>query len=112
MTKATGVTVYQCQCRVCIEDLDPEVTQRHKNLNYVLAYANERQKRLTVGMLSQQKGGPSDLELAQMTGLDPKTIYHGRRELASGGTDLSPARQRQAGGGRLLSEKKIPNSNP
>ena len=112
MNKATGVEIHQCACRVCAEGIDAEVVQRHKNLNFVLAYSSEHQRRLTVGMLSQQVGGPSDLALAQITGLDPKTIRRGRRELASAVADLPPGCQRHAGGGRPLPEKKIRNCSP
>jgi hypothetical protein len=112
MKEAQHVSLHQCTCRVCAEGLEPEVSEHHRKLNLVLAHAGERQRRLTVGLLSQQEGGSSDLELSQITGLDPKTIRRGRRELGETTTDWPPGRQRRAGGGRQRSEKKILTWSP
>jgi len=57
--------------------------------------------------MSQEKKGPSDRELARITGLDAKTIRGGQRELASGVVEPLGERQRPPGGGRRKAEKKI-----
>jgi hypothetical protein len=60
-----------------------------------------------VGLLSQRPGGPSDRQLAKITGLDEKTIQRGRQELDTELAGLPAERQRQEGGGRPRAEKKI-----
>ncbi len=68
---------------------------------------DEAQRRWYVALESQRIGHGGDRLLAQITGLDDKTIRRGReelgRELAEGPVD----RVRQPGAGRLLTEKKI-----
>jgi hypothetical protein len=78
-------------------------------MNVLMSKLNEAQRRWYVGSLSQAKDGPSDRELSRITGLDPKTIRRGRRELATGVAEALGARQRPAGGGRPKAEKKMSN---
>jgi hypothetical protein len=75
----------------------------------LLSRLNEPQRRWYVGVLSQQPDSPSDRQLAEITGLDEKTIQRGRRELEEGLSDLPADRQRRAGGGRPRAEKKTHN---
>jgi hypothetical protein len=81
-------------------------------MNQLLAHLNEPQRRWFVGMLSLQPDASTDRELAQITGLDPKTIRRGRRELTRNTTTLPQSRQRQSGAGRPPAEKKTRRSNP
>jgi hypothetical protein len=78
-------------------------------MNLLLSRLNEPQRRWYVGVLSQQPDSPSDRQLAEITGLDEKTIRRGRRELEEGLSDVPVDRQRQAGGGRPRAEKKTRN---
>ncbi len=78
-------------------------------MNVLMSKLNEAQRRWYVGSLSQAKDGPSDRELARITGLDPKTIRRGRRELATGVAEALADRQRPVGGGRPKAEKKTRN---
>jgi hypothetical protein len=57
--------------------------------------------------MSEGADGPSDRQLALITGLDEKTIRRGKSELQDQLSALPMDRQRQAGGGRLRAEKKI-----
>jgi hypothetical protein len=75
-------------------------------VNLLLNRLTESQRRWYAGVLSQQPDSPSDRQLAEITGLDEKTIRRGRRELTDGLNDLPPDRQRQVGGGRPKAEKK------
>jgi hypothetical protein len=102
--------VHQCQCLACQTGTDPDLSQRHQQMNLFLSRLSEPQRRWYVGMLSRDPLEPTDTTLALMTGLDRKTIRRGRRELAQGLSDVPPARQRRTGGGRLRAEKKIPTS--
>jgi hypothetical protein len=98
--------VHQCECAICQDGTDPVIVPYHQQVNVLLSRLTEPQRRWYAGVLSQQPDSPSDWQLAQITGLDEKTIRRGRRELVAGLVDLPPDRQRQAGGGRPKAEKK------
>lgn len=69
---------------------------------------DERQRRLYAGLESLKLGHGGDTYIASLLGMDPHTVARGRQELISG--DLSFKRVRAAGGGRVLQEKKHPQS--
>ena len=102
-------SIHECECAVCQAGSDQEIIHQHRQINVLLSRLNEPQRRWYAGTLSQQADGPSDRELAQITGLDEKTIRRGRREMASELAGLPENRQRQVGGGRPRAEKKTPN---
>ena len=106
MTTEPEQQIHQCECAICQAGNDPATVQYHHQVNLFLSRLNEPQRRWYVGVLSQQPDSPSDCQLAEITGLDEKTIRRGRRELEGGLSDLSPDQQRRAGGGRLRAEKK------
>jgi hypothetical protein len=106
MTPKPEQQVHQCKCVICQSGSDPVITQYHQQVNLLLSRLTEPQRRWYAGVLSQQPDSPSDRQLAEITGLDEKTIRRGRRELADGLSQLRPERQRQAGGGRPKAEKK------
>lgn len=58
------------------------------------------------GGRATQPTSPSARELSHLTGLDPKTIRRGRRELVQELVHTPVGRQRRGGGGRRLAEKK------
>ena len=99
--------IYQCGCDECRDGNDTAVTYQHQQMNLFLSRLNEPQRRWYLGLYSQQLDSPSDRQLAKITGMDEKTIRRGRRELGNELDGLPPDRQRQEGGGRPLSEKKI-----
>jgi hypothetical protein len=106
---ATGLPpVHVCGCAVCQAGMDGPLVHQHRQVNVLLSRLSEPQRRWYGGSLSQQPEGPSDRQLALITGLDPKTIARGRAELAAGLPDAPPTRQRRVGGGRLRAEKKTP----
>ncbi len=110
MTPEPEPVVHGCECRACEAGADPELARRHHQMNLLLSRMTEPQRRWYVGMLADDPQGPTISELARITGLDPKTIQVGRREIAGGLADHPPTRQRRAGGGRRRAEKKIPSS--
>ena len=65
---------------------------------------NEKQRRLAAGWLAQLAGRGGDRRVAQLTGLNIKTVRKGRHELAAGRIDRT--RVRQPGGGRKPLVKK------
>lgn len=106
MTKEAEEQIHQCECAICQVGNDPATMQYHQQVNLLLSRLNEPQRRWYVGVLSQQPDSPSDRQLAEITGLEEKTIRRGRSELEGGLNDLPPDRQRRTGGGRPRAEKK------
>ena len=101
-------TVHACECAVCQAGTDAAFAAQHHQINLLLSRLSEPQRRWYVGWLSQLPAAPSDRHLVLITGLTRPTIQRGRRELAAGLVDVPSGHQRQAGGGRRASEKKIP----
>jgi hypothetical protein len=69
-----------------------------------LSTLNERQRRLYAGLESLKLGYGGDSYIADLFGMDPHTVAHGRRDLENGNWDSS--RIRAEGGGRSSVEKK------
>lgn len=67
---------------------------------------NEPQRRWYVATLAEETEGPSDRQLALITGLDEKTIRRGKAEMQEQLATVPVDRQRQEGGGRWRAEKK------
>ena len=98
--------LHQCECLVCQQQTDEDIMRYHHQVNLLLSRLAEPQRRWYVGVLSQEPASPGDAQLALSTGLDEKTIRRGRQEMADELLNVPLDRQRQEGGGRLLSEKK------
>ena len=73
----------------------PEVTE---GLRVFLATLNEKQRRLYAGFESLKLGRGGDTRIAQITGLNAKTVARGRKDLLAG--DIHPDRIRSPGAGR------------
>lgn len=73
-------------------------------LHIFLTHLNEKQRRLYVGFESMKLGYGGDSFIAEITGMNVKTIARGRRELLA--HDITPECVRRAGGGRHPVEKK------
>lgn len=99
--------LHQCQCPHCQQAEDHPDKARHHRINLFLSRLDEQQRRWYVGLEAERVGPGGDRLLAQITGLDPKTIQRGRDELAAELADRPWDRERQAGGGRYPAEKKI-----
>jgi hypothetical protein len=99
-------SLHQCECPICQEHTNPDIMRYHRQINLLLSRLAEPQRRWYVGVLSQEPESPSDAQLALITGMDEKTIRRGRQEMADDLQMVPLDRQRQVGGGRLLSEKK------
>lgn len=81
----------------------------NRYVNLFLSRLDEPQRRWFAGLLSQQPGSPSDRDLAEITGLDKKTIQRGRQDLKADFAGLPHDRQREKGAGRPRAEKKTRN---
>jgi hypothetical protein len=78
----------------------------HQRMNLFLSRLDEAQRRWYVALESSRIGYGGDALLAQITGMDEKTIRRGREELAGSLHDFPPERVRRHGGGRPTLEKK------
>ena len=75
-------------------------------MNLLLSRLDEQQRRWYVAVESNRIGAGGDRLLAQITGLDEKTIERGRQELAGSLAERPEQRVRLPGGGRPRAEKK------
>jgi len=99
---------HDCECSICRQQSEPDVVQYHRQINLLLSRLNEPQRRWYVAVLSQDPAAPSDAQLSRITGIDEKTIWRGRQELAADLLTVPLDRQRAVGGGRPAAEKKTP----
>ncbi len=100
-------TVVECQCPSCQQEGAPPERALHRRMHVFMSRLDEAQRRWYAALESQRIGHGGDRLLAQITGMDEKTIRRGREEL---GTELAQhpvERVRQPGAGRVLTEKKI-----
>lgn len=98
--------VHECQCPHCQQAADHPDKARHHRMNLFLSRLDEQQRRWYVGLEAERLGPEGDSLLAQITGLDERTIRRGREELAAELADRPLDRVRQAGAGRPPVEKK------
>ena len=99
-----------CQCPGCQQDAPYPDRERHRQMNVFLSRLDEAQRRWYVALEAERLGPGGERLLAQITGLDEKTIRRGRAELATGLAEQPPNRVRRPGGGRPAVEKKIRRS--
>ncbi len=98
--------IHQCECETCTIGLETEVIKSHRRINLFLSRLNEPQRRWYVATLAEEADGPSDRQLAFITGLDEKTIRRGKAELQDQLATVPVDRQRREGSGRWRAEKK------
>ncbi len=109
MRESKGRVLHQCACRVCRVHPHSSRAKEHRAINRILTTLDEKRRRHLAGLLALQWGRGAIELLTQITGLSHPTIRRGRREVSRGERDkAAPARVRKSGGGRPLSEKKIP----
>ncbi len=106
----SAVDVRACQCSHCQQATPHPDQDRHRLMNLFLSRLDEAQRRWYVALEAQRVGHGGDRLLAQITGLDEKTIRRGREELAASLADVPADRVRRPGGGRPPVEKKIRRS--
>jgi hypothetical protein len=75
--------VHQCECPHGQQETPHPDQELHRQMNMLLSRLDEQQRRLYVAVESNRIGIGEDRFLAQITGLDEKTILRGRQELAS-----------------------------
>jgi hypothetical protein len=72
---------HQCERETCKAGFDAEIKEKHQRINLFLSRLNEPQRRWYVATVSEDMYGTSDRQLAIITGLDEKSIQHGKKEL-------------------------------
>lgn len=98
--------VHDCECPHCQQDTPHPDQELHRQMNLLLSRLDEQQRRWYVAVESTRLGAGGDRLLAQITGLDEKTIRRGRQELAEELAERPEQRVRLPGGGRPRAEKK------
>lgn len=98
--------VHQCECPQCQQEMSHPDQEVHRQMNLLLSRLDEQQRRWYVAVESNRIGAGGDQLLAQITGLDEKTIQRGRKELAGELAQRPEQRVRLPGGGRPRAEKK------
>ncbi|MPZ14892.1 MAG: hypothetical protein GEU73_10810 [Chloroflexi bacterium] len=99
--------VHECECPHCQQAGEHPDKARHHRMNLFLSRLDEQQRRWYVALEAERLGTEGDRRLAQITGLDERTIRRGREELLAELADRPTDRVRQAGAGRPPVEKKI-----
>ena len=98
--------MHQCKCEKCqLEPIQPE-REMHRQINLLLSRLDEQQRRWYLGLQAQQWGEGSVELLAQISGVDERTIVRGQKELVGELTNRPTQRVRVEGGGRFAAEKK------
>ena len=98
--------VHHCECPHCQQEMPHPDQELHRQMNLLLSRLDEQQRRWYVAVESNRIGAGGDRVLAQITGLDEKTIQRGRQELTGELAERPEQRVRLPGGGRPRAEKK------
>lgn len=99
--------VHQCQCPICQSQSDHPDKLIHHQINLILARADEQQRRWYAALEAQRHGHGGLKLVAQITGLDEKTISRGKAELEENLAARPADRIRLPGAGRPSVEKKL-----
>jgi len=98
--------VHHCECPHCQQETPHPDQELHQQMNLLLSRLDEQQRRWYVAVESNRVGTGGAQLLAQITGLDEKTIQRGRQELTGELSERPEHRVRLPGGGRPRAEKK------
>jgi len=98
--------IHNCKCGKCQSGEMNSETELHREMNLLLSRLDEQQRRWYAALESKRIGYGGDRSVAQITGLDEKTIRRGREELDNSMANRPSERVRIAGGGRPPIEKK------
>ena len=106
----TSLKVRLCQCPPCQAGEAHPDRALHEQMNLLLSRLGEAERRWYAAVEANRLGRGGPRRVAQITGLDEKTIRRGQAEVAGSLADVPSPRQRRAGGGRPPIEKKSPPS--
>jgi hypothetical protein len=100
--------VHPCGCLRCRADEPHADRALHQHINLLVSRLDEQQRRWFVALEAERFGRGGETLLAQITGLDRRTIRRGRRELVAGLAKRPTERIRAPGGGRPAREVQDP----
>src|SRR5438874_5389421 len=103
----SAIDVRGCQCPRCQVGATHPDRVLHEQINLLLSRLHEAERRWYAAVEANRRGRGGTRLVAQITGLDEKTIRRGQEEVAGSLADVPLQRQRRAGGGRPPVEKKI-----
>jgi hypothetical protein len=78
----TSFHANHCVCPICTSRLEHPDKTLHQQINLIMSLMNARQRRLFAGFQAQQLGHGGITRMAEITGLDRKTIRKGLREIS------------------------------
>jgi len=99
--------IHVCQCVHCQGTEEHPDKKVHKQINLLVSRLDEQQRRWFVAVEANRHGYGGVHLLAQITGMDEKTIERGQQELEEDLVNRPVEQVRSAGGGRPRVEKKI-----
>jgi hypothetical protein len=102
--------VSACQCARCRAGEAHADRVLHEQMNLLVSRLGEAERRWYAAVEANRLGRGGVSLVAQITGLDEKTIRRGQEEVAGSLVDAPIKRQRRVGGGRPPVEKKIQRS--
>ncbi len=102
-----AIDVRVCQCPRCQVGEAHSDRVLHEQMNLLLSRLDEPQRRWYAAVEANRLGRGGARLVAQITGLDEKTIRRGQEEVAGSLGGVPIKRQRRSGGGRPPVEKKI-----
>jgi hypothetical protein len=98
--------IVHCHCPRCQQEGDHPDRALHAQMNLLMSRLDEAQRRWYAALEAQRLGHGGDRLMAQITGVDEKTIRRGRAELDASLADCPEERVRRPGAGRPPIEKK------
>ena len=102
-----SIDVRACQCPRCPTGEAHPDRVLHELMTLLLSRLGEAERRWYAAVEANRLGRGGARLVAQITGLDEKTIRRGQAEVADSLAAVPVKRQRRAGGGRPPGEKKI-----
>ena len=104
----SAIEVRACQCPPCQAGEAHPDRRLHEQMNLLLSRLGEAERRWYAAVEANRLGHGGVRLVAQITGLDEKTIRQGQADVAGELADAPiTRRQRRSGGGRPPVEKKI-----
>ena len=103
----SAIEVRICQCPRCQAGEAHPDQVLHEQMNLLLSRLHEAERRWYAAVEANRLGRGGARLVAQITGLDEKTIRRGQEEVAGSLADVPLQRQRRVGAGRPPVEKKI-----
>lgn len=107
MASSSRPPVHACSCVACSQHPKGRTAAKHRAINRLLAFLDEKRRRRFAGFLAAQHGWGGIEAVAIITGLSRKTIRRGLHENRSPRPDKS-LRVRRPGGGRKRKEDQDP----